>query len=66
MARVWLMATRSNPFEDVEAEAEPVLVEMDDTSVTLTLDDGEELTFVLAELRDALDAEIRERKARAA
>jgi nitrogen fixation-related uncharacterized protein len=60
------MATRSNPFEDDEAEAEPVLVEMDDTSVTLTLDDGEELTFVLVELRDALDAEARERKARAA
>lgn len=35
-------------------EAEPVLVEVDETTATLTLDDGETLRFDVVELRTAL------------
>lgn len=53
--RTLLTATRGS-YNDPAAEAEPVLVEHDEQTVTLTLDDGEELTFDRGELRAALDA----------
>ena len=50
-----LTVTRGS-FNDPTAEAELVLVEHDGRNVTITLDDGEELTFDHRELRAALDA----------
>lgn len=35
-------------------EAEPVLIDVGESTATLTLDDGEALVFDLAELRSAL------------
>lgn len=54
MPRTWLMATHDGPRTDTEAES--VLIEHDDRSVTLTLDDGDEWTFDRMELLRALDA----------
>jgi hypothetical protein len=53
MPRTWLMGTRGAPDDD-ELEAEPVLVEHDEHAVTLTLDDGEEITVDRRELIAAL------------
>lgn len=50
-----LMATRA-------AEAEPALVEVGETEATLHLDDGDFLTFDLAELRAALGTDAEENR----
>lgn len=52
MPRTLLMGTRGGP--NVELEAEPVLVEHDARTVTLTLDDGAELTLDRRELAAAV------------
>ena len=54
MPRALLMALC--PDETGEFESEPVLLEYDARTVTLTTDDGMELIFDLAELRQALDS----------
>jgi hypothetical protein len=47
-----LMAHRGRPGEE---EAEPVLLEVVGSRAMLKLDDGEEVAFDLAELREVLD-----------
>lgn len=48
------MATHDGPTVDTEAES--VLIEHDETHVTITLDDGDEWTFDRLELARAIDA----------
>lgn len=49
-----LMAHRGGPGEE---EAEPVLVEVMGPRAILRLDDGDEVAFDAAELREVLDSE---------
>jgi hypothetical protein len=52
MSGAWLMATVLAPGASEEmADAEPVLLEADALTVTLTLDSGERITFDREELR---------------
>lgn len=53
--RALLMATRGS-YNDPDAEAEPVLIEGDRATVTLTFDDGLEYTFDRTELLSNIEA----------
>lgn len=48
------MATRGS---GLDAEAEPVEVELDGQALRLTFDDGADVTFDVAELERAIDGE---------
>lgn len=69
MARRILMALRGDP-QDLDSEAEPVVLETDGRDVTLTLDDGIEVTFdaeqFAVELGSAIDEERAARRRRLA
>jgi len=52
-----VIATRYRHDEIGEMEAEPVVVEVEDGRVRLSLDDGEILSFDVKELRAALEGE---------
>lgn len=57
------MALRGSPF-DADVETEPVLIETDGRDMTLTLDDGIEVTFDAEQLQQEIGSAMLESRTR--